>query len=97
MNIPQITSIDTALGIYYKNTEIGNKEIKALFGNLSSATVCKLKKAVKTEMNKRDAMSYCANRINTVIAFETWHIDVVDLEKRRNKLSKLGLEYISSK
>ena len=91
MNIPQITSIDTALKVYYKNTEIGNKEIKTLFGNLSSATVCKLKKAVKIEMNKHGVYSYGANKVNTAIAFGVWHIDVCDLEKRREKLKKLDL------
>jgi len=91
MNIPKITSIDTALKIYYKNPEIGNGEIKALFGNLSSATVCKLKKSVKVKMNEHSAYSYGANKVNTAIAFEAWHINVVDLEKRREKLRKLDL------
>ena len=91
MNIPQITSIDTALKVYYQHIEIGNREIKALFGNLSSATVCKLKKAVKTEMNEHGIYSYGANKVNTAIAFDVWHINVCDLEKRREKLKKLDL------
>jgi len=91
MNIPQITSIDTALEVYYKHTEIGNREIKALFGNLSSAIVCKLKKVVKAEMNKQGVYSYGANKVNTAVAFDVWHINVYDLEKRREKLRKLNL------
>lgn len=91
MNIPQISNIDTALEVYYKHSEIGNSEIVSLFGKRSSATICKLKKAVKIEMNKRSVFSYGANKVNTAVAFEVWHIDICDLEKRRDKLKKLNL------
>jgi hypothetical protein len=84
-------SIDTALQIYYKNPEIGNKEISSLFGRRSSATIVRLKKAAKTEMDKRQMFSYGANKVNTAVAFEVWGIDVIDLERRRAKLQKLAL------
>ena len=92
MNIPPITSIDTALKIYYTHSEIGNAEIKALFGSLSSATVSRLKAAVKDEMAKRDMYSYGIYKINTVVAYTVWGIDVMDLEKRRKKLKELALQ-----
>jgi len=44
MYIPSITSIENALKIYYENAEIGNKEIKELFGVRSSTTISRLKK-----------------------------------------------------
>ena len=90
-NVPPITSIDNALQIYYTYSEIGNAEIKSLFGNLSSATVSRLKKAVKTEMDKHDILSYGMYKVNTTIAFAVWGIDVSDLEKRRKKLKDLNL------
>jgi len=92
MNIPRITSIDEALKIYYSNAEIGNKEIISLFGRLSSATISRLKKTVKEEMNRRNTYSYGNYKVNTGIAFDIWGIDVVDLEKRRNKLRDLNLQ-----
>jgi hypothetical protein len=91
MNIPQITSLDAALTIYYSHSEIGNKEITALFGRLSSATVARLKATVKDEMMKRDMFSYGMYKVNTAVAFDVWGIDVVDLEKRRKKLKELSL------
>ena len=91
MNIPAITSIDDALRIYYKYAEIGNREILTLFGRRSSATVSRLKRAVKTEMNKRDMFSYGANKVNTEVAFDVWGIDVKDLEKRMKKIKELEL------
>jgi len=91
INIPSITSIDTALSIYYGYAEIGNKEIAALFGRRSSATVARLKRVVKDEMSKRETPSYGTNRVNTAIAFEVWGIDIKELEKRMKKIKELDL------
>jgi hypothetical protein len=92
MRVPQIKSIDDALRIYYSHSEIGNSDIKALFGNLSSATVARLKTAVKDEMARRDMFSYGMYKVNTSVAFDVWGLDVVDLEKRRKKLKDLQLQ-----
>ena len=91
LNIPPITSIDTALRIFYNYSEIGNKEIKELFGKRSTATIVRLKKAVKSEMNKQNMYAYGANKVNSKVAYQVWGIDVADLEKRKEKLNKLDL------
>ena len=92
MNIPQITSIDNALKIYYSHSEIGNKEIISLFGRLSSATTAKLKKLAKDEMISRDILSYGMHKVNTTVAYDVWGIDINDLEKRHKKLKTLELQ-----
>lgn len=43
VRIPQITSLETAIKLYYENIEIGNQEIKELFGPMGSARVCNSK------------------------------------------------------
>ena len=91
MYIPTITSIENALKIYYENAEIGNKEIKILFGNRSTATICRLKKLVKAEMIKNDIPTFNANKVNTKTAFCVWGIDITDLENRMKKLKELSL------
>jgi len=91
MNIPAITNIDTALKIYYSHSELSNKEMAKLFGKLSSATISRLKKHVKNEMNAREMLSYGAHTVNTVIAYEIWGINVTDLEKRKKKINELNL------
>jgi len=91
IKIPQITGIENALKIYYAYSELGNKEIAALFGKRSSATVCRLKQAVKDEMSTRSILSYGANKVNTAVAFDVWGIDVRDLEKRMKKIKELEL------
>ena len=91
MNIPAVTSIDNALKIYYNHSEIGNKEINALFGQRSSATVSRLKRIVKDEMCNKNIPSYGANKVNTKVAFDVWGLDVNDLENRMNKIKELNL------
>jgi hypothetical protein len=91
VNIPPIISIENALKIYYSNSELGNREITALFGRRSSATVSRLKRIVKDEMDKKDLFSYGANKVNTEIAFNVWGINVASLERRMKKLKELNL------
>ena len=89
--IPSIKSIESALKVYYENSELGNQEIKALFGNRSSATISRLKKLAKAEMIKRDMPSFNTNKVNTAIAYDVWGIDTADLERRRAKIKELSL------
>ena len=91
MNIPKIANIEDALRIYYAHSELGNKEITALFGKRSSATISRLKRKVKDEMSIRDILSYGANTVNTAVAFDVWGIDIKDLENRRSKMKQLDL------
>ena len=91
MNIPTITSIETALKVFYENAEIGNKEIKELFGNRSSATISRLKRLVKSEMINRDIPRFNIYKVNTAIAYEAWGINIMDLERRRKKIKELSL------
>ena len=91
MNIPPITGIEDALRIYYSNSELGNKEITALFGRRSTATISRLKRVAKDEMTARNILSYGANKVNTAVAYEVWGIDVKDLERRMKKIKELNL------
>ena len=93
MNIPQISSIDNTLKVYYEYPEIGNKEIRYLFGNRSSATISRLKKMAKEEMIIRDMPTFCTNKVNTAIAFDAWGINISDIEKRMKKMRELDLWY----
>lgn len=90
VRIPQITSLETAIKLYYENIEIGNPEIKMLFGSIGSARVCKLKKLAKEKMDENNVPSWNALNVNTKAAYSAWGIDISDLEYRYNKLKKLG-------
>ncbi len=86
--IPQITSIETAIEIYYSKTQLGNADIKKLFG-VSSSKVTSLKKIVRQAMAERNVMPYNALLVNTKIAYEVWGLDIADLEKRHIALERL--------
>ena len=91
MYIPSITNIENALKVFYEHGEIGNKEIECLFGNRSSTTISRLKRLVRAEMVKRGVPTFNANKVNTVIAYDVWGIDVLDLENRMKKIKELAL------
>ena len=91
VNIPPIASIENALRIYYSHSELGNNEIKSLFGKTSSNTIARLKRYARDEMMKRNIPSFGINNVNTAVAFDVWGIDVEDLEKRMQKMKALGL------
>ena len=91
MNIPQITDIDTAIRIYYRYPEIGTKEMIKLFNKNSKSTINRLKKLAKKRMIEENIYTYGMYKVNTECAYKSWGIDIQDLEKRRNKLQKLGL------
>ena len=91
MKTKKILSIDTALRIFYSCSEIGNAEIRELFGNLGNSTIAKYKKEVQKQQVEDNVKTMYLNTINTETAYKVWGIDVADLEKRRAKLKKLGM------
>lgn len=84
MHIPDIK---TAIEIYDLCPEIGNKEIKKLFGTGKDKTLS-MKKAVKEEMAKTRAVVMMPSNVDTVIAYRVWGIDIEDYRKRYARLKK---------
>ena len=81
VRIPQVINPEEALRCYYLFTEIGNKEIRAMFGNLGSPRISKMKKLVREVMSEEGVLVYDATAVNTEIAFHVWGINVKKLEK----------------
>lgn len=91
IKVKPIKDIDTALRIYYSKTELTNSDIKELFGKIADSTVNRYKGAVlekQIELGVRTSQLYT---VDAETAYDVWGIDVVKLEKRREKLRKLGL------
>lgn len=91
MKVKPITSMDKALRIYYTYPEIGNKEIRELFGPLGNSTISNYKKAVREMQTEHGIKTSQMNTVNTEMAYIVWGIDVNDIQARREKLKKLGL------
>lgn len=92
VRIPQLSSIETALKIYYTKTSLNNSDVKTIFSSkLSSATVSRLKALARDRLVEKDIPAWQGADVETVSAFEAWHIDVSDLEKKLKKLSELKI------
>lgn len=89
IRVPRVTSIENAVLIYYSNLDLGNKEIRELFGPLGSARLVGLKRLVIEEMKNRGQLQYDSTSVRTKTAYEVWGLDIADLEKRLAKLRKL--------
>lgn len=89
VRVPQISSVEKALEIFYTKTELSNFDITELFGKHSSATVARLKAKVREQMSEQGVVSWNAQCVNTAVAFKTWGIDVSDLEHRLKKIREL--------
>ena len=91
VRIPQLVSLEIAIKLYYTHSELSNKDIVALFGKLSSATISKLKHKVYENMADEETPIWNANFVNTKVAYRTWGIDINDLEHRYQKLKELSI------
>lgn len=90
VRIPNPTSLEAAVRIYYEYIQIGNREIMELFG-VSDATALKLKKLAKEQMDAEGILPWNALQVETKAAYRAWGLDIADLEKRYNKLKKLAV------
>ena len=86
VRIPQITSLETAIRLYYERNELSNKDIVELFGKIGSGTVWKLKQKALALMQERNTPVWNAQRVNTEVAYEAWGLDIDNLEYRWKKL-----------
>lgn len=91
VRVPQVADVDTAIRLYYSKTEIGNADIRQLFGNLGQARISKLKQLVISKMRERDTVRYNALCVNTEVAYDVWGINIDRLTAGRKKLQQLGL------
>jgi len=86
VRIPQITSLETAIRLYYERIELTNDDIRELFGKIGSATVVRLKKAARVQMQENNTPVWNAQWVNTEDAYKAWGLDIESLERRYAKL-----------
>lgn len=87
--IPQLTSVEKAVEIYYSKLDLSTDDIKALFGNIGRSKIQGLKKIADDERRRQNGQTWSATRVPTVYAFAAWRLDITDLEKRLKYLKKL--------
>ncbi len=94
VRVPQPVSTETAIQLYYSKTELSNKDIAILFGKIGSARITKLKNLAEKKRKDAQVQLWNAFNVNTKIAYQAWGIDIDELERRYNRLKKLGLQEV---
>lgn len=88
VRVPQITSPQIAIKLYYSYSELSNANIRELFGKIAPATIVKLKKLALQKMLDKNIQLWNDHYVNTKVAFEAWGLDIEDLENRYKKLKE---------
>ena len=88
MNIPQISSVEIAVKLYYERLSLFNKDIKELFPGIGSNTIQELKKCARNKANEMGKMQYNNKSVITECAYIAWGLDIEELERRLNKIRK---------
>lgn len=89
--IPEISSIETAIRLYWGKIELSTKDIKELFHPVGNKKVVLLKETAKEKMAENQTPSWNASRVNTKDAYAAWGLDIEDLERRYRRLKKLAV------
>lgn len=89
MKIREITSLETAIRLYYGKIELTNQDLKELWGRSSDTGIRPLKEQAKKYQLEKDCPCVNPNCVNTRCAYEAWGLDIKDLEHRLTRLKKL--------
>lgn len=88
VRIPQITSLETAIELYLKKSELSSEDIKALFGDICKDRVVKLKRLAREKIAEKGVMVWNPRYVNTAAAYEAWGLDIDDLKRRYRELKE---------
>ena len=88
-NIPTIASVEAALDTFYKFPQLGNKEIRLIFGQIGSAKICELKVLAREKMKEQNQPLWNNKTVNTDSAYQAWGLNIGDLERRYAKIKKM--------
>lgn len=92
VRVPQVKNARIALSVYYSKSEIGNADIKMLFGDMGNGRIGRLKQLALEAMHERGTVHYNAQYVNTEVAYDVWGIDIKRLERGIERLNKLNIE-----
>ena len=82
-------NIEAAIELYFSKNELGNKDIKRIFG-CSDSYACAQKKRVNEAAAKEDVrpLVFDANNVNAEYAFKVWGLDIDELVKKYKQLQR---------
>ena len=90
-------NIDTLLRIRYSFPELGPDEIRAIFGDISSGTISRLRRMARDVQKSKGIKTIGTYTVSTPAAYEAWGINVEYLKQGRNELIQVGSYHHSAK
>lgn len=82
---------ETLYRIYYECFEVGNPELREIFGGRAGKSkLWQIKKDVKKLMVEKEIMPIFASNVNTKVLYEYLGLDIDDIERRVKKLRKFA-------
>ena len=69
--------------------QLGNKEIKLIFGQIGSAKICELKVLAREKMKEQNQPLWNNKTVNTDSAYQALGLNIGDLERRYAKIKKM--------
>ena len=89
VTVPQPVSLEIAIRLYYEKSEIGNPDIRKLFGKISTGRIVGLKNLARELMIENKCRVWNPVSVNTKLAYKSWGLDIKDLEERYARIKKL--------
>lgn len=94
LRLPKLSSIRTAVEIYYTMDSMHTADVVRLFG-CCATKARELKRPVQLAMRERGILPRTQGCISTEVAYEIWGIDVPALERKYQKAAKFGFGEVS--
>lgn len=90
VTVPRVSSVKTAVQIFYKYNELGINEIRVLFA-CGRSKASQLKAYANAYARRDGLIPRCNAYISTDAAFKAWGLDIHALENRLKKAEKLNI------
>lgn len=84
-------NLDAVLRIYYMYPEIGNAQIREIYGKIGDQTIASMKKKARKIQDEDNIKTIGVYTVNTKAAYKAWGINIKEIEQNRKKLIELGL------
>lgn len=91
VRVPAVGGLESAVRIFYENTELRTATIKELFPGVSQTKITKLKLLARAKMAEEGVETFDSTAVNTSCAYASWGLDIKDLEHRLHKVRRLSL------
>lgn len=89
VRIPNPTSLEKAVSLYYTKLALRSEDIQDLFGEMSKTRIQKLKSLARNKMHEANVKVFDSTSVSTKEAYEAWGLSIEDIEHRIKSLKRI--------